>query len=307
MPTATATPARPKRVTAITAQHIDHVSLWVKEHSPKNAIGRPPVMLAASPTAGVSPPAVTSGAVAVGAQLTQSLALDSAVGSALPAAGTVLTPDQYAKLLATFTNSPATGCTTVMDMARIAASYNPLAPNDTADEKATNRAAYNDYVARVMRAPFFTLNNSDSSTYHRQESNWDTAVDAIVALYDGVEAEDKDKIKTSLANLAKAAGSNSNTSNTDNLFVQSTLNLDAEIIVYIYSSVISMMESKSKGSDSKQTDIVIQRTQLTFYKNLWPSYAQMVMNHHVKLVADWLNDNSAPVGPKAMKLCIKGS
>ena len=107
--------------------------------------------------------------------------------------------------------------------------------------------------------------------------------------------------------MVKAATSRKNTRQTKSLFAQSTINFEDNIQIYIYSSTISLVENQEKGSTSKDTDITIVKARLTFYKNLWPSYAQMVMSKHVKLVSDWLNDNTTQPGSEKSTLSCFGA
>ena len=250
-----------------------------------------------------SHPPVVSGSTVVGSGTQDALDKDKAFSALLPPPGAdePLTMEKYNELLKIFTDNPATGCTTVMDMARIAAGFNPLSP-----ELESNQKAFDDYVTRIMRAPFFFLNTSSRTDYQRGEKNWDVVINSIVDLYEGIESQSKQEIKKSLISMARAATSRTNTRQTKNLFAQSTIDLEEEIQVYIYSSTISLEESERKGSTSKQTDIAIIKARLTFYKNLWPSYAQTVMNRHVKLVNDWLDENTTKPGIQPINLtCFK--
>ncbi len=286
----------------LTTKELEKVNSWCAMNDPAHVLrvrGEEPVFFT-SGLSGISPP-VVSGAAVVGSGTQDALDLDQSFRGMLPPSGTPLSPERYNELLRIFMSNPATGCTTVMDMARIAAGFNPLSP-----ELKDNQKAFDDYVGRIMSAPFFFLNDSSRTDYHRGEKNWNVAVNAIVNLYEGIETQSKEQIRKSLINMTEAATSRKNTRQTKSLFAQSTVNLEKEIQVYIYSSTISMEESKSKGGTSKQTDITIIKARLTFYKNLWPSYAQMVMNRHVKLVSDWLDANTTKPGTQPVNLtCFK--
>ena len=137
-----------------------------------------PAFLSLSGMSGIAKP-VVSGAAVTGSSKDEALANDKAVKDLLPSGDQPITIDRYNDLLKTFQNSPGTGCTTVMDMARIAAGFNPLSP-----DLEGNQQAFDDYVKRIMAAPFFFLNDSSRTDYHRGEQNWNTAVDSIVDLYD---------------------------------------------------------------------------------------------------------------------------
>lgn len=200
-----------------------------------------------------------------------------------------------------FKKYPLLGCTTVLDMARIASGYDP-----NGDVNA-NKEKYKDYVARVLESPFFHLVMNTQQNFHRDESSWDTAINQISDLFDGVTAKDKSKISQSIKNLTNAVSSKKNMQQGTTLFSVSALNSDEHTVeAYIYSSNISMIENKSKGSDCKQTDIDIYKTNLSFDTEMWQYYAEMVYAKHLMLITDWLNENSTQPGPEPTNLCIGG-
>ena len=210
--------------------------------------------------------------------------------------------DDSDKAIEQFKKYPILGCTTVLDMSRIASGYDPNGDMDDA-----NKEKYQNYVNRVLKCPFFHLVLNEHQTFHRQESSWNDAINEISNLFSGVAVKDKDKISQSIKNLANAVSSNSNTRQGTSLFSVSALNSDEHTVeAYIYSSNISMIESKSKGSDSKQTDIDIYKTNLSFDTEMWQYYAEQVFEKHLKLIEDWLNDNTTEPGNLKTNLCIGG-
>ncbi|NEO43356.1 MAG: hypothetical protein F6K55_04190 [Moorea sp. SIO4A3] len=282
----------------LTNKELEKVNSWCAMNDPANVLrvrGEEPVFFR-SGFSGIPNPVVSGGAV-TGDGLQDALDKDKAFQGFMPPAGENPTMDQYDNLLAIFRSNPGTGCTTVMDMARIAAGFNPLNPDLKDNEK-----AFDDYVGRIMSAPFFFLNDSSRTEYHRGEKSWNLAVNDIVNLYEGIEKNSKDQIRKSIINMTQAAASRKNTRQTKSLFAQSTLNLENEIQVYIYSSNISLIENKGRKSTSRQTDISIVKARLTFYKNLWPSYAQIVMNRHVKMIDAWVKDNTTQPGANLVDL-----
>lgn len=213
-----------------------------------------------------------------------------------------LIDDNTEKAIEQFKKYPILGCTTVLDMARVASGYDP-----NGDMNDANKEKYQNYVNRVLKCPFFHLVMNEHQNFHRQESSWSDAIDQISNLFSGVTDKDKAKISQSIKNLANAVSSNSNTKQGTSLFSVSALNSDEHTVeAYIYSSNISMIESKSKGSDSKQTDIDIYKTNLSFDTEMWQYYAKKVFEKHFKLIEDWLNDNTTESGDEETNLCIGG-
>jgi hypothetical protein len=198
---------------------------------------------------------------------------------------------------ADFKKRPMDGCTSLLNMARVKAGFNP-----TAGMTGTNATAYADFIKRVMACPLFNLDMNDQQSVHRDSSDYDQLIDAVVNTFDGVESEDKDKIKTSVQNLVKAAASNSNTTETTDLFVQNVLyagdssSNQPAYAIYIYSSHVQMTDNKSKGHHSMQEDFSVQRTKLTFRINDWQYFSDAVWGKQHTSVDDWLDDNTTPAG-----------
>ncbi|MCL2225442.1 MAG: hypothetical protein FWB96_10805 [Defluviitaleaceae bacterium] len=205
------------------------------------------------------------------------------------------------KLVKVFQEKPLIGCTSVLSMARKASKYDPN--GDINNSKNSER--FKDYIKRVVDAPFFHLTMSEYSTYHRKEKNWDAAIDEIANLYDGVSADDKNKIRDSIKLLAKTAASNTNTKSSNNLFAVSTINSPTKsdvINIFLYSSFIQMEESESKGSHSMQSDVTINRIALDFHISAWKPLAAKVAAKHIRLVDDWLEDNKTEESDQFTKL-----
>lgn len=243
-----------------------------------------------------------SGAILVGGGKDDALEKDSLVK--MPEGGlSHLTDKEYKKLLKTFKNSPFTGCTTVLDMARKSSGYDPLSLSDDG----VNDEKFKDYIKRVLDAPFFHIRGSDSSKYKGESKDWNEVIDFVSDLYDGVTAGEKEAITKSIKSLAKVAASKVDTKQHQSLFVQSTLKADKFVQVYIYSSHVTMETHNEKGGDSTKTDITIKKVSLDFYIDLWPSYAESVMNKHVKTVKDWLDDNTTKeeTSKKVNLTCLK--
>lgn len=206
------------------------------------------------------------------------------------------------KAIKLFKESPLSGCTTVLDMARISSGYDPNVSMDGA-----NQDNYRKYLSKVLECPLFHLKLNTCDRYNRNESSWDKAIEQISDLFTGVEENDKEKIKQSIKNLTNAVTSNYNTRQGTSIFSVSALNTaHNNVEAYIFYSNISMCESKSKGSDCKQSALNIFKTYLEFRKDLWPVYAEKIFNVHYEAVDDWITANSTKIGEAKTNLCIGG-
>lgn len=210
--------------------------------------------------------------------------------------------DGYEEAVEEFKKHPLVGCTTVFDMARIVSGYNP-----NEEVEGENRERYDDYVKRIMKCPFFHLKKNEIEYFHRKDKSWSAAIKEIANLFTGVTEGDRENITQSIINLANAATSNRNTRQGKSLFSVSTLSSDDHMVeVYIFSTSISLIETKKKGSDSKQTDLDISKIDLAFAVDMWPYHAEAVYKKHLELIDDWLDDNNTRPGPEPTNLCIGG-
>ncbi len=201
-----------------------------------------------------------------------------------------------------FKKSPLSGCTTILDMARIASGYDP-----NGGMRGANKDNYKKYLSKVMDCPLFHLKINTCDTFNRNESSWNDAITQIADLFTGVADKDKEKIEQSIKNLTISVTSNYNTKQGTSIFSVSALNTDKNHVeAYIYYSDISMCESKSKGSDCKQSKLNIFKTYFDFRSDLWPVYAEKIFEKHYKAVDDWLDDNSTKQGNVKANLCIGG-
>lgn len=275
---------------------MNSITGWLSTNNPQNA----PISERRVHSASIEPVSpeestniATSTAVVLGSSDTA--AIDKAMKEAIET--------DREKAIEQFKKYPLLGCTTVLDMARVASGYDPN--GDMNDQNTKDK--YNDYVKRIQTCPFFHLNMNEKQTLNRSESSWGEAIDQISNLFSGVTSKDKEKIVQAVKNLANAVSSKSNTRQGTSLYSVSAINSDEHTIdVYIYFSDISMIASSKKGSDSKQTEITITKTNLSFDTEMWVFYAEKVYDKHYKSIEDWLDDNITEPGNLKTNLCVGG-
>ncbi|MBN3801760.1 hypothetical protein GXB81_01615 [Paraburkholderia sp. Ac-20336] len=180
------------------------------------------------------------------------------------------------------------GAMTLSEMARNAAGYQP----QTLTNDSASAAAYQEYLRRIGSCPLFVLKMSDRLTITKQTSDWNTLIDAIADTFTGIANEDKNSIVSGLKQLAQAASSTMETTETENVFVQNAMNVDGVISFYLYNSTVSFYEKKGKGYDTKQSSYDVTRLRLEFQSKLWPQYAAAVAAKYTSSIDDWLNSNA---------------
>ncbi|WP_042298555.1 hypothetical protein [Paraburkholderia bannensis] len=180
------------------------------------------------------------------------------------------------------------GAMTLSEMARNAAGYQP----QTLSNDSASASAYQEYLRRIGSCPLFVLKMSDRLTITKKTSDWNTLIDSIADTFSGIANEDKNSIVSGLKQLAQAASSTMETTETENVFVQNAVNVDGVISFYLYNSTVSFYEKQGKGYDTKQSSYDVTRLRLEFQSNLWPKYAASVAAKFTSSIDDWLNGNA---------------
>jgi hypothetical protein len=218
-----------------------------------------------------------------GADKDKMLAADTAAQEALTKYG-----PQSQQFIDAFKNDLAGGATTLSEMARIAANYQP----QTLDDPGANSAAYNDYLNRMGSNPLFILKMAKKETYERKSSDWNVVIDAIADTFTGIQGKNKEEIVKGLKNLAQAASSTMSTKQTQDLFVQNAMNLDGVVTLYLYTSRVEFIEQEHKGFHTKQVTFVIRQVLFELQSKLWPVYAEKVAQKYSAFVDNWLDNNN---------------
>jgi hypothetical protein len=235
-----------------------------------------------------------SNAQVTGANAEAALQFNKETQAALAAASGNTEDPNFLEL---FKNDLAGAAVTLSELARHSANYQP----QTLDNNGANAKAYERYLVNMGSCPLFKLVMADVLTYNRESSDWNQVIDAIADTFEGVASEDKGAIVKGLKTLAQAASSKMSTQQTENVFVQSAMNLDGVVSLFLYSSKITFVETSGKGFDSKQSTYDIRRVKFELQTGLWPAYAAKVAAKFTCSVDDWLNNNTtSTAGTKAI-------
>lgn len=192
--------------------------------------------------------------------------------------------------------SPATGCTMILTLAREQSGYDPTVPAQTGSVE-----KFLSYVNQVLLCPLFRTILND----HIQpgfSGDWNSVIEQIASYYVGIPDDDIYTLKQSLSAIAAAASSSPSTNQTMNMFSQATLNANSDIDVYMYHTFIQMKTTVHQGGKhepdkvSNQASLSLYRVQLGFNSQEWPGQAEKVHEQTQQSLADWLANNSTPVG-----------
>jgi hypothetical protein len=169
--------------------------------------------------------------------------------------------------------------------------------------------SFKDYVREVDNCPFLHLTLHDSQKQSFESSDYNKLIDQIIKLYDGVSAENKDKMKDSIADLGKSVFSNSGSDVLKNLFSETTVFIgdeNGEPTLYLFFTQLHMVY-ESPGAfkpDVNKQSYSVARAQYTILPELIKANADSLQKLNKKDVDDWLNDSTSPERKEA-ELCFK--
>ncbi|KHK49115.1 hypothetical protein PI87_27015 [Ralstonia sp. A12] len=205
------------------------------------------------------------------------------------------------------TQSTANAVSSILGLSQTRSGWNPLDPTEK-----ENAQGFQRFVEQILKVPYFNTTQAETKTVHYQESNYNSLIDKVVDLYDGVTQQDKEKIKRSIVNLAKACTSRVNQKNTQTLFVQNTMHApgNSRNIVVQLAQTFMMMEldhrtGKGAPQDQFKTEISVRVLELTFQGDIWDrSAAEKLAAKFVQSWDDWLNDSTTPPSPQQRKIAF---
>ena len=238
-------------------------------------------------------------AALVGNKVNSVLELDAQVRQNLPTTGN---PSDSQPFIDSLARAPMTGCTSLMDLARLETRFNPLDPTAPA-----NPVALIAYVnALLSNKPLFVTQVFDQKNVHRQNADWNQVVNEIVALYPVQSPAQQVEIRESLVQVIGAGADRA----TMQLISQHTLQTGQESIgVFVYLSSVLFEKRKDGKGTTHQLDFVIHRAILHFQAHLWNEvFARKTAMRHFKGVADWLEGmNSVQKGQSFLLSCFRNA
>lgn len=251
---------------------------------------------------------------AVGAPILQTLAGENPAlcgtgAAAARQAGAQISRDLHdgatqAAIDALYASIPNT-VSTVLGLAQSSSGWNPVNPDDP--QAAQKFVAYSE---RISSFPLLVLQSASTNNLHYQESNYNSLIDKISALYTDVSSRDIGAIKTSLSNIIKACTSRVNTKNTQTLFTQSTIVADGGTISLVLCSSTIMMEynhqsGKGAPKDTYRTDIAARQVIYQFNASAYSkAIARSLLNKTFTSVDEWINGATTPPGPAKVQFCF---
>jgi hypothetical protein len=200
-----------------------------------------------------------------------------------------------------FRRSPADGCTSIIDLARIGSGYDP-----TRFDAPENVRRFERFAAAILAAPVFQRQVLDCRPLSWSAASWGESTRRVVALFPALRGDDATRVRGSVERLVRAAASHPGQVQQGNLFVQAVLSSDADdYLVYLSYAHASFQEiHQRKRNPRYEARLTVARAHLRFLGAAWPAYAEAVWSRHVCAVVDWLARNTTAPGPARVALCF---
>lgn len=167
--------------------------------------------------------------------------------------------------------------------------------------------SFEGYVFQVDDCPFLHLVKSDLTKQSFESSDYNKLIDGIIKLYDGIKAEDKEKMKEQIADLGRSVFNKSGSDVIKNLFSETTVFMDdKEPMLYLYFTQLRMTYENPGAfkPDVNKQSYTVNRAQYKILPELIRTYADTLAKLDKKNVDDWLTESTTKERPEA-KICFK--
>lgn len=184
----------------------------------------------------------------------------------------------------------------------ISAQATGFVPGDVKDPN--NAEKYRAYLRKVQTAPFFTTLLARTVELKNKSKDFNALIDAIADTFVGIADEDKKGVINSLGKLAKLATSTKETSQSEDLFLQSVINVGEDIEIFIYNSHVEMRSDTEKGSTTSQSTFLVSTLKIRLVKSVFVAHSEKIRKLVDDSVDDWLPKNETKEGFLKSNLCL---
>ncbi|MDR5616236.1 hypothetical protein [Arsenophonus sp.] len=197
-------------------------------------------------------------------------------------------PDKTAEELV---KSPANALAMMSTMAMTSAGYNATKPNLIG-----NVNAYATYTNLMRENPFLMISSDRAINVNYQYENYNDLIDKVVNIFEGISGFDKNKIKKSVTDLAKAALSHAELKNTDTTFTQGVIDSKSknDLNFYINTSNIELARNsggngKNAPADKYKSRVQLNNLVMTFHTHMLDiEMAKMIVGETRNDLKCWL-------------------
>ncbi len=195
-----------------------------------------------------------------------------------------------------------TAVSSIMNHNMTKAKFHPAA-----EDPKTLYASFLKYVEVIDSCPFLHLTRTEKQQQSFSSKNYNQLIDQVVGLYDSVSQSDKNKIKDSIANIAKSVFSQTKSDAFTNLFSEVTLDFDRpNPKLYLYFTQLRM-KYEHKGlfkPDVEEQEYTVHVTEYDVLKDVIKAYASELAKIDKTNLDDWLKESTTKERKDAA-LCFK--
>lgn len=195
-----------------------------------------------------------------------------------------------------------TAIASILNKSQNRANFHPAV--DTPEEV---KKTYASYIKEIDGNPFFHIDNNEHTKQRYDSNDYNKLIDNVVSLYDGVAAEDKNKIKNSIADMAKSVFSQAKAEQWKNLFSQSTIDysdIRTPKLYIFYTTLYMKHEDKGKAGVTNVQEYTVNKATYSILGDLIIASAEQLVALEKKNVDDWLTESTSPERNDP-KLCFK--
>ena len=163
---------------------------------------------------------------------------------------------------------------------------------------------FKEYIKEVSDTPFFGQFQNKKVRKKYQSKDYNLLIDGIVGLYDGISSQDKDKLKTSIADMGKSVFGNASAEEWENLFSQSTIDMTDPLRprFFLYYTTMHMKYTRQKAEITLQ-EFSVNKTEYYILPQLITAQAKTLANLDKTTVDQWMGGIDSPQRSGA-KLCF---
>jgi len=195
-----------------------------------------------------------------------------------------------------------TAISSILNKSQKRANFHPAV--DTPEEV---KKTYASYIKEIDENPFLHIDKNEHTKQRYDSNDYNKLIDNVVSLYDGITAKDKDKIKNSIAEMAKSVFSQTKAEQWKNLFSQSTIDYSdvrAPKLLIFYTTLYMKHEDKGKAGVTNVQEYTVNKATYSILGDLIIASADQLVALDKKNVDDWLSESTSPERNDP-KLCFK--
>lgn len=166
---------------------------------------------------------------------------------------------------------------------------------------------FKDYLEGIDSSPVFSFSDRRVDAQKFESGDYNKFIDSIVSVYDGISAEDLNKLKDGIVGMAKSLFGDSTGTSSKEFFTQSVINTTKykkpKILLTYMRLFMSYKEDGKK--ECKEQEYKVYHIQHEVLSHVIHDYADQLAKFQMTSIKDWVNGITTPVPKNAKKLCFE--